>query len=120
MPIPGRKGEAPSSFQTSPPPLSSGSADSVPGPIRGKVLVGTAGWTYKDWEGTVYPKPAPRGFDPLAFLLEYVDAIEVNSTFYRPPSTSSARSWAARAAANPRCRLTVKLWRGFSHERRGI
>jgi uncharacterized protein YecE (DUF72 family) len=120
MPIPGRKGEAPSSFRASPPPLSSGAADSIPGPIRGKVLVGTAGWIYKDWEGTVYPKPAPRGFDPLVFLLEYVDAIEVNSTFYRPPSASSARSWAARAAVHPRRRLTVKLWRGFSHERRGI
>ena len=119
MPTPGPRGEAPSSSFRTPSP-SSGPARPAAAPRGVKIFVGTAGWTYKDWEGTVYPKPAPRGFDPLAFLLGYVDAIEINNTFYRPPSASSARSWAARASANPRCRLTVKLWRGFSHERRGI
>ena len=27
------------------------------------IRVGTAGWKYKDWDGVVYPKPKPRGFD---------------------------------------------------------
>ena len=26
------------------------------------------GWKYKDWEGVVYPSPAPRGFDALAYI----------------------------------------------------
>jgi len=26
------------------------------------------GWAYKDWEGIVYPKPKPRGFDPVTYL----------------------------------------------------
>jgi hypothetical protein len=35
---------------------------------RGFVIrIGPAGWKYKDWEGVVYPNPAPRGFDPLAY-----------------------------------------------------
>lgn len=97
-----------------------GIADSGPSSRAGAVRVGTAGWSYKDWEGTVYPKPAPRGFDPMTFLLGLVDAIEINSTFYHPPSPWTARSWALKAGTNPGARLTVKLWRGFTHERTGL
>jgi uncharacterized protein YecE (DUF72 family) len=32
------------------------------------IRVGPAGWSYKDWEGIVYPAEKPRGFDPLAYL----------------------------------------------------
>jgi hypothetical protein len=30
------------------------------------IRVGPAGWAYKDWEGIVYHKPKPQGFDPVA------------------------------------------------------
>ncbi|MFQ5691665.1 MAG: DUF72 domain-containing protein [Nitrospinota bacterium] len=94
-------------------------AEDAPPLPPGSVLVGTAGWSYKDWEGIVYPSPAPRGFDPMTFLLGFIDALEINSTFYRPPAPPTARRWARKAGANPRSRLTVKLWRGFTHERAG-
>src|SRR5690606_22309128 len=29
---------------------------------------GTAGWSYPDWKGTVYPRRAVEGFDPLRYL----------------------------------------------------
>jgi uncharacterized protein YecE (DUF72 family) len=29
---------------------------------------GTAGWSYKDWEGIVYPEKKARSFHPLIFL----------------------------------------------------
>ena len=51
------------------------------------IRIGPAGWSYPDWEGQVYPKPKPRGFDPLRYLAQYFDTIEINSTFYRIPST---------------------------------
>jgi uncharacterized protein YecE (DUF72 family) len=81
------------------------------------IRYGPAGWDYKDWAGVVYPRPAPRGFDPLAWLAAYFDAVEVNSTFYRPQPASVARGWAERAAASPAFRFTAKLWRRFTHER---
>jgi uncharacterized protein YecE (DUF72 family) len=77
--------------------------------------VGVAGWSYPDWEGVVYPK-TPR-FDGLAYLSRFLDSIEVNSSFYRIPSPRTTASWAKRVRDNPRFRLTMKLYRGFTHER---
>jgi uncharacterized protein YecE (DUF72 family) len=88
---------------------------------RPTVRVGPAGWSYKDWDGVVYPAPRPRGFDPLAYLAGYFDAVEVNSTFYRPAAATAARRWAERAAEGERApgrfRFTAKLWQRFTHER---
>jgi len=81
------------------------------------IRVGPAGWSYKDWEGVVYPAPKPRGFDPLRYLADYFDAIEINSTYYRPASGEAAESWARRVARNRRFRFSVKLWGRFTHER---
>jgi uncharacterized protein YecE (DUF72 family) len=80
------------------------------------IRIGPAGWSYPDWEGQVYPKPKPRGFDPLRYLAQYFDTIEINSTFYRIPSTTITKSWAARVAGHPSFRFTAKLWKGFTHE----
>ena len=81
------------------------------------IRTGPAGWSYRDWEGIVYPRPRPRGFDPLAFLTGFFDTIEINSTFYRPATADSAMSWATRVAGNPHFRFSAKLWRRFTHER---
>ena len=71
------------------------------------IRVGPAEWAYKDWEGIVYPKPKPRGFDPVAYLARYFDTIEINSSFYGPPRPAAAKAWAAHEAGNPRFRFTT-------------
>jgi uncharacterized protein YecE (DUF72 family) len=81
------------------------------------IRVGPAGWDYRDWWGIVYPKPRPRGFDPLAYLASFFGVIEVNSTFYRPLPGKVARGWCRRVDANPDFRFTAKLWQRFTHER---
>jgi uncharacterized protein YecE (DUF72 family) len=78
--------------------------------------VGPAGWNYKDWEGIVYP--AARSFDALAFLTDYCDAIEINSSFYAPPCPKATASWARRVQNNPHFRFTAKAWQKISHENR--
>lgn len=85
---------------------------------QARVRIGTAGWDYKDWWGPVYPKPKPRGFDPLVFLARYFDTIEVNNTFYRPLSAKVADQWAERTRDLADFRFTAKLWRRFTHERK--
>jgi uncharacterized protein YecE (DUF72 family) len=82
----------------------------------GRILVGPAGWSYKDWEGQVYPKPKPRGFDALSYLARYFDTIEVNSTFYRIPTAKTTQQWVDRVSDRPDFRFTSKLWQGFTHE----
>ncbi len=81
------------------------------------IRVGPAGWSYRDWEGVVYPVDKPKGFDPLRYLARYFDTIEINSTFYRPARPDVARRWARRVAENDRFRFTAKLWRRFTHDR---
>ncbi len=81
------------------------------------IRFGPAGWDYPDWRGLVYPRPVPRGFDPLAYLSRWFDMVEVNSTFYRPQRADVARRWCERVAARPRFAFTAKLWRRFTHER---
>jgi uncharacterized protein YecE (DUF72 family) len=77
--------------------------------------VGPAGWNYKDWEGLVYP--AGSSLDALAFLADYCDTIEINSSFYAPPRPKDAASWARRVGHNPRFKFTAKAWQRLSHER---
>jgi uncharacterized protein YecE (DUF72 family) len=81
------------------------------------IRIGPAGWSYADWQGRVYPHPAPRGFDPLEYLAHYFDTIEINSSFYRPPTAELARRWVMRVAHNPRFTFTAKLSQKFTHER---
>ncbi|HEY5610018.1 MAG TPA: DUF72 domain-containing protein [Thermoanaerobaculia bacterium] len=78
------------------------------------IRIGPAGWSYKDWEGIVYPTNVRR-FDPLSYLAHYFDTIEINSSFYRVPPESHALSWARRVAENDDFRFTIKLFRDFTH-----
>lgn len=80
-----------------------------------KIRVGPAGWSYKDWEGTVYP-PHGSKFDRLAYLSAFFDTIEINSPFYRIPPPAHAKSWVRRVSGNPEFRFTTKVFRGFTHE----
>ncbi len=84
------------------------------------IRVGTAGWSYEDWEGTVYPESAGRKFDRLAYLARYFDVIEINVTFYRPLTPGVSAGWAPRVLFNPNFRFTLKLWQKFTHQREGI
>ena len=80
-----------------------------------KIRVGPAGWSYKDWEGVVYP-PHGSKFDPLGYLAQFFDTIEINSPFYRIPPPTHAKSWVKRVAANENFKFTTKIFRGFTHE----
>ncbi|HTO96190.1 MAG TPA: DUF72 domain-containing protein [Myxococcales bacterium] len=83
----------------------------------GIVRFGPAGWDYPDWAGKVYPAPRPEGFDPLRYLADYFDAIEINSTFYRPATAKVSRGWVERVAGHPDFRFTAKLYQRFTHQR---
>ncbi|HKO59080.1 MAG TPA: DUF72 domain-containing protein [Thermoanaerobaculia bacterium] len=84
--------------------------------MKHSVRIGPAGWSYKDWEGTVYP-PHGSKFDHLAYLANYFDTIEINSPFYRIPPPTHSKSWVRRVSANADFRFTTKLFRGFTHEK---
>lgn len=83
-----------------------------------KYFIGTAGWSYKDWEGIVYPHKKPSGFHGLSFLAAYINIVEVNSTFYRPPVLKIALSWVKRVEPHPDFVFAIKLHQKFTHKDR--
>ncbi len=90
-----------------------------PPPRDTSIRVGPAGWNYKDWEGVVYPPGMGKSFDALAFLADYFDVVEINSSFYSPPQPAAAQSWARRVHNRPRFRFTAKAWQRLTHEAAG-
>jgi uncharacterized protein YecE (DUF72 family) len=85
--------------------------------MKNRIRIGPAGWSYKDWEGVVYPQKAGTKFDPLEYLARFFDTIEINSSFYRPFTVSTAKAWARRVADAADFMFTAKLHRVFTHER---
>jgi len=80
--------------------------------------VGTAGWSYEDWKGIVYPASRTAGFHPLIFLAQYINIVEINSTFYRPPSIAMTLSWVKKVGPFPEFVFTVKVHQIFTHQRK--
>jgi uncharacterized protein YecE (DUF72 family) len=61
-------------------------------PPEERLYLGTSGWSYADWEGTVYPEGLPAA----ARLAEYVKryaTVEIDSSFYGTPRRSTVRKW---------------------------
>jgi len=79
------------------------------------IRVGTAGWSYPDWEGTVYPRHKKTGFHGLRFLADFMGCIEVNSTFYALPRREHIARWCEHVAQHPQFRFICKLHQGFTH-----
>ncbi len=95
---------------------SESSAQSL-GTSRRKILIGTAGWSYKDWEGIFYPSGMKaRRIHPLEYLARFFDTTEINTSFYGPLKPELAKLWARKVAAvNPNFQFTAKLYRAFTH-----
>ena len=85
-----------------------------------RYFIGTAGWSYKDWEGVVYPEKKAQGYHPLVFLAQYINIVEINSTFYRPPSIYISLSWTKKVEGYPDFLFSVKLHQVFTHQRKGF
>ena len=81
-----------------------------------RLYIGTSGWSYPKgagtWDGTFYP-PKLKDPDKLTFYAQYFNTVEINSTFYRPPSPYAARAWASKVPED--FRFTAKLWQKFTH-----
>lgn len=55
------------------------------------VYIGTSGWMYKDWGKAFYPREMKKGF--LQFLATEFNTVEVNSSFYHLPKSSTFAKW---------------------------
>jgi uncharacterized protein YecE (DUF72 family) len=80
--------------------------------------IGTCGYAYpgappRGWSGVFYPKGGTKRVNELEFYTAYFNAVEINSTFYRPAAAGTARGWVNRTPAD--FIFTVKAWQKFTH-----
>jgi uncharacterized protein YecE (DUF72 family) len=82
-----------------------------------RIRVGTAGWSYKDWDGILYPPEVTwKKIHPVEFLARFFDVIEISTSFYGHIRPELGRLWSRKAAAvNPNFLFTAKLHRSFTH-----
>ena len=78
------------------------------------VRLGTSGFLYDHWRGRFYP-PSARAAE-LEYYASRFDAVELNVTFYRMPSSATFRAWAARVPDG--FVYAVKASRYLTHVRR--
>lgn len=82
------------------------------------LIVGTAGWSYPHWEGIVFHKTSRRDWHPVEILSNYLDCLEINTSFYQCVSPEVSRLWVNKVQGNRRFRFTAKLFQKFTHQRR--
>jgi uncharacterized protein YecE (DUF72 family) len=56
------------------------------------LYLGTSGWSYADWEGSLYPEGIPAG-SRLAEYAKHYATVEIDSTFYGTPRRSTVEKW---------------------------
>lgn len=81
-----------------------------------RVYIGTAGWSYKDWQGIVYPENMKKDQHPVGYLARFLDALEINTSFYGHIKPGWGKLWCVLArGVNPGFQFTAKLNRAFTH-----
>jgi uncharacterized protein YecE (DUF72 family) len=58
-----------------------------------ELIVGTSGYSYKEWKGTFYPEDLPAS-KMLPYYAQHFGSVEINNTFYRMPAPSMMTKWA--------------------------
>ena len=82
--------------------------------MTNRIKVGTAGFSYKEWENIVYPASF-KSTERLAYVSQFLDLVEINSSFYGPIRPNAGRTWCKAVAGNRDFVFTAKLYRAFTH-----
>ena len=89
--------------------------------MKQNVFVGVSGFSYATWKGKFYPKDL-KTEDFLSYYAGKLSSVEINSSFYAPPSATMVKSWASRTGEDFRFAIksprlithTLKLGKGAS------
>ena len=83
-----------------------------------KLFIGTSGYSYPDWKGTMYPPSLKRevhsATPELTYLSRYFNLCEINATFYRNFEPQIAKKW-CDAIENPGFEFAIKANQVFTH-----
>jgi uncharacterized protein YecE (DUF72 family) len=79
------------------------------------IHVGTSGWSYRHWEGVLYP-PGILPRQRLGHYLGRFGTVELNASYYRWPADAAFARWRHRLGEG--FLMSVKAPRGLTHQRR--
>ncbi|MGB9134656.1 MAG: DUF72 domain-containing protein [Candidatus Bathyarchaeia archaeon] len=80
---------------------------------KNNLLLGTSGWSYREWEGSFYTKGEQR---KLRVYSRVFPTVEIDSTFYRYPSKGTVMGWLRYSP--PNFVFTAKLPKVITHDKR--
>lgn len=80
-----------------------------------EIRIGCTGWSYAGWSGTFYPKKI-KNENFLKYYSSIFDITEINSTFYRIPSSNAVKKWNYDTPKN--FEFTSKFPKIVTHEKR--
>ena len=78
------------------------------------LYLGTSGWSYADWEGSLYPENLPAASRLAEYVKEYA-TVEIDSTFYGIPRPRTVERW--REVAPEGFLFAAKFPREITHEK---
>ena len=79
----------------------------------GEILIGTSGYSFKDWVGPFYP-PGMKPAELLPYYAQHFNALELNTTYYGIPKPIVLERMAARTP--PGFHFMVKLNQEMTHD----
>jgi DNA polymerase IV (DinB-like DNA polymerase) len=77
--------------------------------------LGCSGWSYDGWKGAFYQIDLDKRYW-LSYYSQIFDFVEIDSTFYRIPSTFMVTNWSKRTPEN--FRFAVKFPKVITHDKR--
>jgi len=83
--------------------------------------IGTCGYSYpgpppKGWVGAFYPRQKGRRINELEYYSRFFDTVEINSSFYGPPSPAMAEAWVKKTPDD--FEFSIKVWQKFTHPKK--
>ena len=82
--------------------------------MSAQIRLGTSSFTADGWNGSFYPK-GMKSSEYLRYYSSRFDTVEVDSTFYRCPTTEAVNNWALKTP--PGFIFLLKIPRTITHEK---
>ena len=76
------------------------------------MFAGVSGFSYSSWVGTFYPEGL-KSEEFLAYYSKHLGSVEINSSFYAPPSSAMVKGWSVKVG--PEFRFAFKAPRLITH-----
>jgi uncharacterized protein YecE (DUF72 family) len=84
---------------------------------KGKIYIGTSGWSYKHWKHTFYPE-GTKNADHFSYYQRHFNTVELNNSFYMLPPPETFTTW--NKSTPSKFIFAVKASRFFTHMKKLI